>query len=251
MKFKSGYLLATTIACPLAVGSVALADDITVYDVSNLIETLAVINDSQSDGDAAGDITIDPFDGEAGALVEIGEGQAEAIGYQYTEWGSSAISSSASMSANYLNTGPPQDYFVGASSETSVEFLANENVTYTLEVTLYSYNFLSELDRAGGYLENLDTGDITEWSVDDVGGSGSLFYEGTLTAGDSYRIYMGGFSMSPGMEGFAAGDDEWSGYTTYGLNFSTFIPLPPAALAGMLGLGAVVTARGSQRRRTA
>ena len=175
MKFKSRSLLVAALVSPLAMGSFVLADNITFTEVNNGISAFAEIDGLESTGDAAGDITIDPFDGEANAFVESGEGTADATGYQYTEWSSNSFTSSASLFTTYENFGPPQDFYTQVTSGFDARFTANENVMYTLSISMYGLNYEGGYDNTAGLLYNVTTATtVHAWELSDVGGTGSL-----------------------------------------------------------------------------
>ena len=247
MSVFHNHLLIIAAAVPAAVCSFVQADAIDITTVSNSIETSAYLEPFNTDADATGDVSNNPWSGSADAELSNSSGTVQAMGAGNTSWNGNSFQSSYTN-----NTSVPSDILqeieAYADSAVSAVFTALETTSYQLTVTINATNWVDESDYVMGNFSLQSTGAILhEWSTDTTGGGSATYtFTGSITAGDSFVLTTSATSILSTLDNFAG--TQSTGLASFDLSFvtGTVIPLPSAAFMGLAGIGGLAISR---RRR--
>ena len=217
MSVFHNHLLAIAAAAPIAVCSFVQADAIDITTVSNSIETSAYLDPFNTDADATGDVGNNPWSGSANAELSNSAGEVQAMGTGSASWNGNSFQSSYANNTSVSND-IVQDIDAEANSAVSASFGALETTTYQLTVTINAQNWVDDSDQVMGNFVLQSTGAILhEWSTDTVGGSATLTFTGSITAGESFILMTSASSSLNSLDAFAG--TETTGLASFDLSF--------------------------------
>ena len=224
----------------LALSSIASADLVTVNALgSNAQSAYALPNSTPVEDFASGGDN--PWSGAASVAFNndvygSATGQADAD-HSWTLTSTSLLYSASGSTNNVYTQGESNNIWLSSETSTIVKFTLSQDAAYSIQTTMNQQG----PGETFGYIENMATGYVSEWSYQDDGGTFSEM--GTLVAGD-YVLYMDSYSFYQQLS-FGESDQTQS---QYDLTFSvaTLIPLPAAGFMGLAGIGGLAFTR---RRR--
>ena len=234
-------IVTTIVAAGVLALSSAASADIVVSDLNSTAASTYTLgsNTPVEDQDGGSD---NPWSGMSSVAFDsqiYGQGTSQADADHAWTLSPTSLLYTASGSTNtiYGFGGESNDIFLSSETFTVVDFTLSNDAAYSIQTTMNQQG----PGETYGYLENADTGDVSEWDFAAEGGTFSDM--GTLVAGD-YTLYM----MSTTF--YQVFDETFSGSfqaeSQYDLTFSVMIPLPAAGFMGLAGIGGLAFTR---RRR--
>ena len=226
----------------LALSSIASADVVTVNALNSVAESIYVlpntipVEDFASGGD-------NPWSGAASVAFNndvygSATGQADAD-HSWTLTSTSLLYSASGSTNNVYTQGESNNIWLSSETSTIVKFTLSQDAAYSIQTTMNQQG----PGETFGYIQNIDTGNVSEWSYQNDGGTfGDM---GTLVAGD-YVLYMDSYTFYQQADPTFSSSDQTQ--SQYDLSFSvgTLIPLPAAGFMGLAGIRGLAFTR---RRR--
>ena len=254
MKLKKRVKLVVATSM-LGLCSVALADNIHVSSADMFTDAYAALGSWGHDYNwDEGDESNDPWLSFVDSQDPGWSGQSHAVGIQETGWNGFGIESAGLGAGEFSywadgGEASPDDneglWKADGRSQMKITFTAVEAANFYLEAAYASTLGHTSMgpEHSYGYLEDVTTGTIiAEWSAFASGGAGVLAESGILVAGHEYQLFASALGGSKhGHSHFGESSYEVALVTSY------LVPMPAAAMYGLVGLGGL--GLGRRRRR--